>query len=333
MTFHNETEQRMPNASVLRRCRLRPGGLLLLALALFFPANRTEAEVVNRIVATIDGEPITLYELREFVKGDPRLQQAQQMDEAMVLDTLITKHLIDREIEANGLVVTDEDIDRYIVGIREQNQISEEQLDAALAQQGMSRELYRKQVHEELLRAQLISREIRGKVNVTPEDVQRYYEAHREDYEKPSQMTVSHIVLRLPADAPASTVEAVQERAGQIHAQLMNGADFAELAHAVSEDSAARDGGKLGSFEPGDMLESLEQATQDLDPGEFSLPVRSPIGIHIVRLDDRITGGEGLADSQAEEIKQRLYNNSLEERYNRWLTEDLREDHHVEIRP
>ena len=53
----------------------------------------------------------------------------------------------------------------------------------------------------------------------------------------------------------------------------------------------------------------------------------------IVRLDDRITGGEGLADSQAEEIKQRLYNNALEERYNRWLTEDLREDHHVEIRP
>jgi peptidyl-prolyl cis-trans isomerase SurA len=297
-------------------------------------AQPVRGEVIDRIVATIDGDPITQYEVKEFAAGDIRLHQLGLSDPNALLEALITKRLIDKEFDSQGLKVEDEDIDRYVAGIRQRNNLTPEQLEAALQQQGMTMEAYRTQVRDELRRAQLINREIRGKVNVTPEEVQRYYEAHLDEYSTPSEVEISHILLQLPPDAPAEQVEQVEKRADAIYQQLQNGADFAALAKQDSEDTAsAASGGKLGTFKKGEMLEALEKAIEGLKPGEFSKPVRSPVGIHIVRLDKRISESHQSLDNLADEIKQRLYNAALEERYNRWLREDLRQRHHVELRP
>ena len=91
-------------------------------------------------MALVDGEPITLYELKDFASGDPRLQRgAGATNKAEVLDLLITKQLIAKEVEKQGIVVQDADVDRYIARIRERNKIDEDQLEAALAQQGLSK--------------------------------------------------------------------------------------------------------------------------------------------------------------------------------------------------
>lgn len=308
-------------------------GVATLLLALLVATTPVRAEVVNRILATIDGDPITAYELQTFIAADARLRQATTYDPSVVLDGLITKRLIDKEVAAKGLTVSDAEVDRYINNIRDRNNLTDDQLAAAVAQQGLTMDAYRTQVREELLRAQLISREIRGKVSVTPEDVQRYYEAHGGEHDKPGEIAVSHIVLQLPKDASEEQVEQVMERANEIHAKLEGGADFGELARQFSEDAAAGSGGKLGTFKSGELFEALEEATAGLEPGEFSRPVRSPVGVHIVRLDERISASGERPDSMTEEIKQQLYNAALEERYNRWLREDLRKRHHVEVLP
>ena len=297
--------------------------------------------VVNRILALVDGDPITLYELKDFAGGDPRLKQALQANQAEVLDLLITKHLIAKEVEKQGIVVQDTDVDRYIAGIRERNKIDEAQLDAALAQQGLTRERYRAQVREELQRAQLINREIRGKVSVSPEEIERYYKEHPEDGgSSEGEISISQIFLKLPADAPPEQVAEVEAHADKIYDELKHGADFAQTAERESEDGAAKSGGKLGTFKKGEMREDLEAAVAHLDPGEFSKPLRGSTGIHIVRLDERAgaggtvaADGKAMPDGKADEIKEQLYAKALEDRYTRWLKEDLRERHHVEIRP
>jgi peptidyl-prolyl cis-trans isomerase SurA len=305
--------------------------LLVLPLGLVYHLPEARADLIDRVVATIDGDPVTLYELKQFAAQDVRTRQLTGVDQATMLDALVTKRIIDKEAAAQGIVVSDEEVDRYIAGIRERNQITEDQLAAALSQQGVGLDEYRNQVREELQRAQLISREIRGKVNVTPEEVERYYEANLKDYETPPQIAVSHIVLLLPPDAPPEKVDEVMKRAEEIHAQLDNGADFSELARKYSEDAAAAGGGKLGTFKHGELFQVLEDAVDKLEPGQYSKPVRSPIGVHIVRLDERSESAHKPLDSLADEIKERLYNAALEERYNRWLREDLRKRHHVEI--
>lgn len=315
--------------------------------------------VVNRIIALVDGDPITVYELKDFAGGDPRLREALATNPSDVLDLLITKHLIAKEVEKQGINVQDADVDRYIASIRERNKISDEQLEAALAQQGLNRERYRAQVRDELQRAQLINREIRGKVSVSPEEIERYYKEHgaggegageggetaeKETPRAEGEVTISQIFLAVPPNATPEQVAEVEAHADKIYEALEDGADFAEMAAKESQDGAAKSGGKLGTFKLGEMREYLEEAVADLDPGEVSKPVRGSSGIHIVRLDERVGGETVTAEAdagpvgavpadKAEEIKEQLYAKALEERYNRWLREDLRERHHVEVRP
>ena len=313
--------------------------------------------VVNRIVALVDGDPVTMHEVQSFTTDDPRLAEAARNDPAGVLELVVTQKVLSKEVEAQGITISEAEIDRYISTIRERNHLTDEQLDAALAQQGLTRARYRKQIKDELERAQLINREIRGKVSVSPEEIERYQKTHggdskgdaaEEEEEAPSkdeQMSISHIVLQIPPGASEADVEAIQARADKIYAELKDGADFAEVAKRESEDGVASSGGKLGTFKKGEMRDELEEAVAGLDPGEFSKPVKTENSIHIVRLDERIApNGEvtakaaaaepdKLSDSAREEIKEKLYTQALEERYARWLKEDLRQKHSVEMLP
>lgn len=308
-----------------------PTSVALLGAVGWLAAAPLQAAVVNRIVATVDGEPITLYELQRFAEQSARLRQAPVVDEKEALEALITDRIIQKEVSDKGLIVADEEIDRYIEGIKQRNQLDDEQLAAALAQQGVSLEDYRAQIRQDLQKVYLINREIRGKVSVTPEEVERYYQAHLEEYTTDAQVTVSHILLRVPEDASSEQLQAVMKRAEELHGQLENGADFAELARRHSEDPAAQSGGRLGRFKKGEMLDELEEVVNGLETGRFSAPFRTALGVHIVRVDERKSEGRQSLDSLAEEIKEKLYGAALEERYNRWLREDLRKSHHVKV--
>ena len=84
------------------------------------------------------------------------------------------------------------------------------------------------------------------------------------------------------------------------------------------------------------MRDELEEAVAGLDPGEVSKPVRAeqqhphrpPRRAHRRRHRD-----DQCPDSAREEIKEKLYAQALEERYARWLKEDLRQKHSVEMLP
>jgi hypothetical protein len=106
--------------------------------------------VVNRIVALVDGDPITMHEVSTFTASDPRLAEAARTDQGGVLDLLITQRILAKEIQAQGITISDAEIDRYVASIRQRNNLSEEQLDAALAQQGLTMARYRAQIKEEL---------------------------------------------------------------------------------------------------------------------------------------------------------------------------------------
>lgn len=300
---------------------------------------------VNRILALVDGEPITQHQLEQFVATDPRLAQARGATQAQLLEVLITDRLVDKEADAQGITISDAEVDRYIDDIRRQNHISETQLLAALAQQGLTLERYRQQIGDEIKRAQLINREIRAKVSVSPEEIDRQVKAGGKETEDQAardqleatasdQVSVSQIMLTIPKQASPEEIDAIKAKAAALHDQLEGGADFAELAKRESQDGAAASGGKLGTLKVGDLRPELASALASLKPGEYSAPIQTSSGVHIIRLDERVEAGEAKAsDTEREEIKEKLYAKALEERYQRWLKEDLRSRHLVEILP
>lgn len=324
-------------ASPRRRppCRIWRVLALFLGFAAFAStAVPAGARVINRIVATVDGKPITAYELELFATQSIRSRQGGlSADRDKLLDILITDKLIEQEAAEKGIIVRQEDIDRYVEDIKERNKLTDAQLDAALAAQGVSKEEYRKQIRQEIERQQLIAREIRGRVNVTPEEVRRYYEAHISDYATPERYNVAHIVIRVPEDSSIAQRQSAEELAARIYDQIRRGADFAVMAGQYSQDSTAASGGDLGWFEPRQLVDSLEEAVLKLRVGEVSPPVASPAGWHILKLLGREEASHrGLADLEGE-IKEKLYAEALERRFERWLNEELRQRHDVDIRP
>jgi peptidyl-prolyl cis-trans isomerase SurA len=300
-------------------------------MALLVP-SLAGGELVNRIVAKVDGEPITLHELRAYRDRSIRARQGMQgATDSMILESLITEKIIEKEVQETGVIVRDEDIDRYVDGIKERNRITDEQLAEALEKQGLTLEQYRRQVREELQRQQLINREIRGKVNVTPEEIERYYNAHLDDYALAGGLHVAHIVFVLNREASSQEIARATEEAEDVTARIRDGADFAEMARLYSQDASASSGGELGWFSEGELYESLENVVVRLNVGEVAGPVRSPIGVHILKLLERRDTSHRDIEEVREEIKEKLYAESLEERFQQWLTEDLRKRHYVEV--
>lgn len=337
--------------------------LLLLSIGILVGVAQGHAEVLNRIVATVDDEPITLHEVRNFATGSDGQRNMMVPQEALakmsdkeILDVLIMNKLVSKEVETQGLKAKEEDITSYIDRIKAQSNLTDEQMKEALAKQGFTMESYRKQVAEEIERAMLINREIGSRVNVTPQDIERYHKEHGDssngsDSSSEESITVSseeqvhvrHIFLPLsPAASPEEEKEALQQ-IEDIRKRTLAGEDFAALAIAHSRGPGADQGGDLGFFKRGQMAKEIDDVAFSLKPGEVSQPFRNNAGVHLIKVEERTAPAAASSDSAsekksngsidpavAEQIKQKLYNEALRQRYERWFQEDLRFRHQVE---
>jgi peptidyl-prolyl cis-trans isomerase SurA len=310
------------------RARAMPRGVgVAVVLLAVGPYVAARAEIANRIVATIDGEPITAHEVRQYGTE----HGVGNTPEAAVLEALITDKLLEMEIKAQGINARDDEIDRYVEEIRARNGMDPERFEKALAAQGMTLEKYRAKVKAEIEKAQLVNREIRQRVNISPEEIQRYYDAHRRDYAIEERLKVRDIFFALEPGADDAAVERTRAKALEVRGLALDGRDFAGLAEQFSEGPGADKGGELGTFGRGEMDRELERVAFALEPGKVSEPVRTPAGFHLLRVDQRIGEGHRPLEDVKDQIRETLYNEALEERFQNWLSRDLRERHHVEV--
>jgi peptidyl-prolyl cis-trans isomerase SurA len=305
------------------RAMARAMAVLLAAVV----AAAAHGEITDRIVATIDGEPVTTHELRQYAR-DHGLGDAP---DARALDLLVTDRLLEKEIKSQGIEAHDDEIDRYVHEIQSRNGLDDAHFEQALARQGMTLATYRARVKNEIEKAQLVNREIRQHVNVSPEEIRRYYQAHLDKYDTAERVTVRDIFFAVEPDADEGTVTHTRAKALEVRELARGGRDFATLAKQFSEGPGADKGGLLGTFARGEMDRDLEQVAFALEPGAVSEPVRTASGFHLLRVDSRTAAGHKPLDEVKDEIRESLYNDALEERFQNWLSRDLRERHHVEV--
>lgn len=293
------------------------------------------AEVLNEIVATVDGTPITSHELNSFIRqstGGVDPTQLSDTDRKKALDLLVTDALIRSESSRLGLSASDAEVDAYINQIKQQNQLDEDALNLALKQQGLTLEGYRGQIKKEILKNQLVGRQIRQRVNISPEQVQRYYEEHQEEFAQPAAIKVRHIFFALPASASEADAQHTLEKVQEAQKRLADGDDFEDVAEDLSEGPEASEGGLLGLMRKGQMQDEIEEVAFSLKSGEVSEPVRSAAGVHILKVDERESESQVPIEDVREQIKERLYAEAIESRFQQWIEKDLREGHSIVIR-
>jgi peptidyl-prolyl cis-trans isomerase SurA len=302
------------------------GVAIVLLLSVWSQPGRSE--VVNRIVATVDGEPITEHELRRYAQ---ERGGTANVPESVLLDALITDRLLETEIKAQGISAKDEEIARYLEEIQARNNMDAERFEKAIADQGFTLEQYRAKVKSEIEKVALVNREIRARVNVTKEDVQRHYEAHKDEYGIKDRVRVSGILFGVSPAASDEEIDRERQKAEEVRDLARKGKDFGALARQFSDGPGSDKEGDYGTFARGEMESELDAAAFSLDEGKVSDPIRTSAGFHVIRVEERISAGHRPVEEVEDEIRETLYNGALEDRFQNWLQRDLRERHHVEI--
>ncbi|HXV79432.1 MAG TPA: peptidylprolyl isomerase [Candidatus Binatia bacterium] len=315
----------------------RTGFWLCCFIVLFHPT--ASAKVIEQLIVVIDGEPYTLSNLaayakakmgRPFPSGD--LKKIDDSDRE-VLEQFITEKLLEAEARDSGIRITDQDVSYYIDEIKRRNRLSDEDLKTALSREGQTIESYRASVKMELEKAEIVNRQVKSKVNITDDDVERYYKLNAQKFRSQDRVRLRHILLALPDGATPEEVQAVSNQANDLYQRIVAGADFAELAREFSQGAGQADGGEIGWVNRGKLISGIEKvAFEKLSVGQVSAPFQTNMGFHIVKLEAREMGTVLPLATVAPKIKEELLAKALEDRFVKWLKSDLRRKHRVDVK-
>jgi peptidyl-prolyl cis-trans isomerase SurA len=312
---------------------------LVVVFVLAFLAAPVRAKVVEQLIAVIDGEPYTLSDFasyakrkmsREFPSGDLK---SVNPDDREVLEHFITDKLLEAEVREAGIKITAEDVDRYIAQIKAKNRLTDDDLKTALSREGHTLESYRASVKTELEKNEIIDREVRKRVNITNDDVERYYQLNAKNYRSDERAKLRHILLSLPRNASQEEAQTVMAKAHELYKRIQAGEDFGGLAREFSQGAGHAEGGDIGWVRRGTLIGGLEEvAFEKLSAGQVSEPFRTPMGVHLVKLEALDKGKPLPLASVAPKIKDELYAKLLEERFAKWVKTDLRRKHRVDVK-
>ncbi len=273
--------------------------LCLLSGIFLAPARaqtrRAEPVEVDRIVAVVNDEAITAFELRARlakVENQLRVQNVQLPPRDVLERQLLERMIIDRVqlqfAKETGLRISDIELDAAIRRIAEGNRLSLQEFRAALEKDGIPWAKFREELREEIVLSRLRDREVEGRTVVSDGEIDNYL-ANPDQGGNVGNIEVqaAHIVVRVPEQASPDQLMRIGARAQAALDQLRRGENFAKVAAAYSDAPDGLSGGAMGT-RPLDRLPALyAEAIKKLKPGEVSDILRSPAGFHIVKLIDK----------------------------------------------
>ena len=317
-------------------------GVCAIMIPLLLPISGFPASIpvpVTSIVAIVNEDIITSWEvnqamqavIREAEKKAPLSDAERRELRTNIINGLIDKKLAEQKIKELNIRVSEDELRQSIEDVKRQNKLTQEALVAALATQGLTFEQYKTQLRDQLERLRLVSQEVKSKIQVSEQEMMDYYWANKSLYTEDESFRARHIFIKIPKDATAEQLDALNAKAEAIGKETQGTADFAALARKFTEDATAKDGGSLGVFKKGDMQGEFVQLLERLKPGEVSGVIKTPSGFHIVKLEERIPGRVKSFEEVKPDIEERLYKKKSDERFNQWLV-DMKREATIEIR-
>ncbi len=291
-----------------------------------------EPEVIDRIVAVVNSDIITLYDLNRAFKPyeenikalryalDKERQTLYQVRKDL-LDKLIDSKLADQEIERAQISVDEKDIDMTIERIKDARSLTDEQLREGLARQGMTLAEYRKEIKEQILRTKLVNREVKSKIVITKEDIKAYYDGHQDKYGGEKKYYLYNVFVRLSRAADTSEREDALRQIEDAMAKLNQDLSFEALVDQLKDSSTRVEGTELGLYRLEELSEQLRGAVARLKAGEFSEVLDTDFGPQIIYLQKIQETPSKSLDEIESEIEEILYTESVDNRYQTWLDE------------
>jgi len=270
-------------------------------------------------VATVNGSAITRAAFdRELGRVERRLSSmGRRLDdsqlvkiEADVLENLIDGELLYQESQKAGIQIDDTTVNEHLVTVKA-NFPGEAEYNNTLRKMNISEADIASDFRRGKAIEQLLYEQVAQKIAVSDEESKGYYDTNLDLFKQPEQVRASHILIKADPGAGEPQNDEARKEIEGIQRKVHEGGDFAALAKEFSQDSSRANGGDLGYFSRGQMIQPFEEAAFALKPGEVSDVVETGFGYHLIKVTDRKAEAMIPYDDVVDELKQYLEEQEL----------------------
>ena len=263
------------------------------------PASPYGGSTVEEIIARIDDQIITKsdYDRAQAELDQEMRQKGASMQEISDAHKDLLRNLVDQQLwlaKGKELGITGEtELVNRLNEIRKQyNLATMEDLEKAAKEQGVSFEDFKANIRNQIITQEVMRDQVGRKIAPTPGEVQRYFEAHKQEYAQPESVKLGEILISTGAQTDDSQKLAeAKAKADDIEARLHAGGDFSQLARSFSEGTTAAEGGDLGQYKHGQLDKVFEEKTFGLKTGDVTDPIRTKQGYVILKVIQHVPGG------------------------------------------
>jgi len=301
----------------------------LVCLSQFLLSGGGSGEVVDRIVAQVNDDIITMSELERVAKSmqaqsgqNPMGRESKALQRQM-LESLIDRKLALAEAKRRGMSITDRELDQALDDFKKRSNLPDDAaLTKALTQAGITLKELRQQLSEEMIQERMVQVAVGAKVTINDADIRRVYEESTK--EGGNQVHLRVIQVPFPPEATAAQKEELRKKVEVILSEVQGGRAFSEVARKYSVRE-----GDLGFISLNDMAPQLADYLKRLRPGEVA-PVQSPEGFQLIQLVERRSGPPRSFEEAAPEIRRALMRQAMDKRFSEWV-KTLREKAFIKI--
>jgi parvulin-like peptidyl-prolyl isomerase len=281
--------------------RLTAACVILGAVAI---SRGIHAEILEQVLVKVNGEIITKteFEARQVaeLRNRPELANASQGAELQKAVAEITPDLILAAVDElllvqrgreSGYALGDQQFAQILENIKTSNNLQDEtKFQEALKQEGLTMADLRRNLERQMLVSQVQRVEILDKISVTDEEARAFYDAHRQEFTSPSEVTLREILIEVKnSDRGVNVAEddAAREQTQEIRKRLLAGEPFPRLAGEYSSAASKANGGLIGPLNSAESAPALRDLLSKMQVGDVTEPIRTQRGYQLLKLESR----------------------------------------------
>jgi peptidyl-prolyl cis-trans isomerase SurA len=290
-----------------------------------------EERTVDAVVATVEGEPITISDIKKRMGANsPRSISQIKADPAAkkLVDVLVMEQLLKLDAAARRIGVSDSEVEGYLQELASRNNLSMEEFGSALKSEGKDLEQFKEQVKVEITKSKLAGKLFHEGVGVSDDEVDRHIKSNNSGYSSGDRVKLRQIFLATDTRKKSDALRKLSD----LRSAIDSPSDFAEAAKKHSEAPDKSEGGSLGVMSLSDLSPEIRNGIRGLDEGEISQPVSSPVGFHLFLVEETYAGDDDddSTKKMREEVRKNLSSQAIEKRLQEYFAKELLDQYVVE---
>jgi peptidyl-prolyl cis-trans isomerase SurA len=324
-------------------CTLAVLALLVVLLPTSVRAQAKSAADAD-IVARVNDNVITLsdyqkaeQQLRTEVAQDCQGCTQDQIDAQFkgqrkdLLRGMIDQSLMVQRAKDMGIDV-EPDLAKRLDEVRKQNGLATlEDLQKGVEASGLSWEDYKTTIRNGLLQKEVVQREVGSRVDISPDEVKQYYDAHPQEFTLPERVTLSEISVSTEGKSPEE-LAALRAKAEGLRTSVLNGDDFGQVARLYSQGSTAKDGGAIGTFKRGELSQQIEDIVFQMSKYQLTEVIQTRTDFEFLLVEDHLQAGLQPIDKVQSDIRNTIHAQKVQPLLRDYLA-GLREQSNITVKP